>query len=95
MRTPGSKPGARGMDTGLSLGSEGPLFTPAPRKLQGLPVVSVDHDAPSNDGGGDGRLYLKLGEEAALWLKARRKTHASASNTQSRHARMRSWRAST
>ena len=44
---------------------------------------------------GDGRLYLKLAEEAARWLADRRKVRAQASTTLSRHARMRSWRAST
>ena len=49
MRTPGKMPGARGVVTGSSLGSDGLLFTPAPRKLPARPtdadaVLTADHD---------------------------------------------------
>ena len=46
---------------------------------------------------GAGRFQVRLSAEAARWLEARRKkrTRARASTALSRHARMRSWRAST
>ena len=38
MRTPGKMPGARGVVTGSSLGSDAPQSTPSPCKLQARPV---------------------------------------------------------
>ena len=44
---------------------------------------------------GAGYFHLRLAQEAELWLADRRKKRARAGTALSRHARMRSWRAST
>lgn len=44
---------------------------------------------------GAGRFHVKLAEEAARWLKARRNKEVRASLARSRPVEIRAWRAST
>ena len=90
-------------DTGISLGNDAPLSSKSRAPVQA--VHEIDTEALAFGYGlppattaflrnwGAGRFHARLAAEAARWLRARRKMRRR--GAPSRHARMRSWRAST